>query len=152
MTTAVRARQCPRYTCSGFDINRSLNCCCRALCGMRIASVAQMRVVAGLLSMLLVVAAPLHCSSRLLSSSQDSAAARVLHQASADLVPSRGCTFPSGQGRITVNCNSGYSASCCNTRGSSGSCYAYTGYNPDCGNTGPSYTPSLYSYIACCPA
>lgn len=109
------------------------------------------RVAAGIIAPLILLAAPLVCATRPMSTSQalmleaQLATRQLLQIASVtgELVPGNTCTFPfGGPGEIALQCESGYNTACCNGSGSSNKCS--TGDNPNpCG--------SDLSQVACCP-
>ncbi len=108
------------------------------------------RLAAAIIVPLILLAAPLVCATRPMSTSQalvleaQLATRQLLQIASVTgvIVPANTCTFPSGTGAISLQCESGYNTACCDGSGSSNKCS--TGDNPNpCGN--------YFSQAACCP-
>lgn len=110
------------------------------------------RVAAAIIVPFILLAAPLVCTTRPMSTSQalvleaQLATRQLLQIASVTgaIVPAYTCTFPSGygSGAVTVQCDSGYNTACCSGSGSSDQCS--TGDNP-------TTCPSDLSLVACCP-
>ena len=108
------------------------------------------RVAAAIIVPLILLAAPLVCTTRPMSTSQalvleaEPATRQLLQIASVTgkIVPANSCTFASGSGAFIVTCDPGYNSACCSGSGSSDHCS--TGDNP-------TICSSDMSLVACCP-
>ncbi len=109
------------------------------------------RVAAAVLMPLILLAAPLLCSTRPMSASQafvletQPTSRQLLQIASVTgvVVPANTCTFPSDSGEIFVRCDLGYNDACCSGNGNSDQC------NTD---ALPSTCSGDFPSVACCPA